>query len=127
MTIGIAAIAPKLIHHCIVTTKMKQTTDDLRSPHNLIFDIHSMRKTKNSTFPEASDQPFEKLKKDEEHEKAKWDELINIGEKFKDHRQIVIEKSSKFQYMWDGHLGTIKVTTHRVELTEDENIVSPAT
>lgn len=75
--------------------------------------------TKNSTFPEARIQHFEKLKQHEEQEKAKRDEVIKIGEEFNDQRHRIIETLSKFQDMWDGHIWSIKATTHGIGLTED--------
>lgn len=72
-----------------------------------------------SVFSEVSNHQFEKLKQQEEHEKAKLDELFNVGDYFKYHSHRLIEKQSKLQNMGHGHLGTIKATNHSVEVMED--------
>lgn len=68
--------------------------------------------TKNSTFLKVSNQHLETLKQHKEHEKAQWEELINIGEELKEQRKRIIKTLSKFIDMWDGHFGIIKATTH---------------
>lgn len=119
MTVGIVAATPEVIDKCVVKMKKKPIKDDLRSPHNLFVEVHTTPISKISTFPEARNQHFEKLRQHVEHGKEKWNEAINVGNEFKNHRHILIDKLSKIQEMWDGHIGTIRVTTHRTELTEE--------
>lgn len=80
MTVGIAAPAPEVIYHRAVKTKKKPINDDLCSQLNVVVDLHATQITKSSTFPEASNQHFEKLKQHEQHEKAKWNEVIDMGD-----------------------------------------------
>lgn len=94
--------------HRAVTSRKKLTTDKLRSLHNIVINVHETGISNNSSLPEAFNQHVEKLKQQEEQKKTKWNEVINIGEECKFHRYSIIKTQSRFQYIWDGHLGTEK-------------------
>lgn len=87
----IAAFALEMIYHRVVTIKKKPISEYLSLPNRIIIDIHATRITKISTLPEANEQHAKKLKDQEEHKKAKWDEFINIGDELNDHLHIRIE------------------------------------
>lgn len=119
MPIRIAIPAPERIYHRSVKTKKRPTTYILCFSHNLVVNVQAMQISKNSTLPEPINQHFKNLNQREEHEKAQWEEVINIGDEFKNHRQRLSEILSKCKEMCDGHLGTIKMTTHRIKLPDD--------
>ena len=45
-----------------------------------------------------------------------WREKVNQGKKYADNRPRVLKLLQPFDSMYSGHLGTIKVTEHRIEL-----------
>ena len=51
------------------------------------------------------------------HVESDWKDVVDISLKFPEHREKRISVLDKHQQMWDGHLGTIHATKHRIELT----------
>ena len=45
-----------------------------------------------------------------------WHPQLNIDDHYSEHREELIKTLTPFQSMWDGHLGTIKSTQHRIDL-----------
>lgn len=50
---------------------------------NVVINVQATQVTRNETFFEVSNQRFQRLKQHEEREKAKWEDVINIGDKYK--------------------------------------------
>lgn len=73
MAVWIAASTPAEIYYPAIKAKKERTTGDLRSPHNLVFEVHATVISRTSTFSKATNQKFENLKQHEEHEKSQSD------------------------------------------------------
>ena len=54
---------------------------------------------------------------DKEHVESNWRDVINISAKYEKYKPKIIETLEQHQSRWDGHLGTIHVTGHYIELT----------
>lgn len=118
MTVGSAAPAAKGIFQRSKIRREQPIKNDLKADNTFTVDVHAARATKGTTFQDAITQ-HAKLKEHYAHDMAKWNEVINIGEYFKEIERKSIHTVSTFWNMWDGNLGTMKATEHSIELTED--------
>lgn len=55
--------------------------------------------------------------------KEDWRSQLKLGKAMEPERARIIEMLSEFESMWDGHLGTIRQTKHRIELKPDSKPV----
>ena len=53
----------------------------------------------------------------ERHISSDWKDVVDIGEESAEHRLKLLSVLEKHNHMWDGHLGSIHATKHRIELT----------
>ena len=61
------------------------------------------------------------------HEESDWKEVVDIGEESIEHKAKLIKTLEKHAKMWDGHLGLIHATEHRIELTPNADSRSSTT
>jgi hypothetical protein len=46
-----------------------------------------------------------------------WKDQVDLGHLSEEERAAVLRMLKPHKYMWDGHLGTVKATQHRIQLT----------
>ena len=108
MTIGAATSAPNIVHH--------NPNSTFRQPPDESVLTVTMKKLK-ETFEDSAFRHEIAEQAKQEHTEADWKDVVDIGEDSKKYKQKLISMLEKHSAMWDGHLGHIHATKHRIELT----------
>lgn len=48
---------------------------------------------------------------------TEWQDNVNIGLQYADHRQEILDRRAELQRMWDGCLSCIEMAKHGITLT----------
>ena len=113
MMIGVATAAPEQLFY-------QPTREPLVNRHDFPNDDTALSVTMNQQHrkdPDNRKEPTESSEK--EQAETNWKDTIDIGEESTEYKTRLIEVLEKHSRMWDGHLGLIHATKHRIELTAE--------
>ena len=101
------------------TEQSPAVIEDQTQPPSTTVTPVSAYKSGNVRSNDNIDQHSQVLKEDKQALDRDWRDEVNIDKQNEDERQRLNEILAAFQHMWDGRLGNINITQHRIDLKPD--------